>query len=119
MDIDRFQQTNAIRGSRWHQGDLTQWSELEWAGAMCGEAGEAANVAKKIRRLSLSLPNREADLTQDDSSALREKFGDEVGDTIIYGLLLLSVLGFNASEVIGRVFDRKSVEYGFPERAEE
>jgi len=117
LDLDKFQTTNAIRGRRWHQGDLTQWSLLEWAGAMCGEAGEAANAAKKLRRLDLELPNKEAGIPKADMDALREKLADEVGDTIIYGLLILSVLYVSASQVIARVFDRKSIEYGFPERA--
>ncbi len=29
---------------------LEGWNPLEWAGALCGEAGEAANIAKKLRR---------------------------------------------------------------------
>lgn len=119
FDLDAFQSTNAVRGRRWHQGDLTQWSLLEWCGAMGGEAGEASNVAKKLRRLDLSLPNKEAGISKDDVELLKEKLADEVGDTMIYGLLILSVLGVKASDVIERVFDRKSVEYGFPERARE
>ena len=117
MKIDAFQATNAARGRRWHQGDLSQWSLLEWCGAMAGEAGEACNVAKKLRRLDLSLQNRDAGQTNADAGPLREKLADEIGDTMIYGLLILSNLGVNASDVIERVFDRKSVEYGFPERA--
>jgi NTP pyrophosphatase (non-canonical NTP hydrolase) len=115
--LDAFQAANAARGRRWHHGDLGQWSLLEWCGAMAGEAGEACNVAKKLRRLDLELPNKEAGLTVNDSEQLKEKLANEVGDTLIYGLLILSCLGVTASDVIARVFDRKSVEYGFPERA--
>lgn len=117
MRIDEFQAVNANRGRRWHHGDLSQWSLLEWCGAMAGEAGEACNVAKKLRRLDLALPNKEAGLTNADADALKQKLADEIGDTLIYGLLILSDLGVDASAVIARVFDRKSVEYGFPERA--
>ncbi len=117
FDLDRFQAVNAERGRRWHQGDLTQWSPLEWAGAMAGEAGEAANAAKKLRRLDLQLPNRDAGLTRDDAAPLRAQVAKECADTIIYALLLMSVMGVNASDVIAEVFDQKSVEYGFPERA--
>lgn len=90
---------------------------MEWAAAMCGEAGEAANAAKKLRRLDLQLPNKEAGLTQADAAPLRTKLANECADTIIYALLLLSLMGEDASIVIARVFDRKSIEYGFPERA--
>lgn len=117
LDLDQFQSINAHRGRRWHQGNLSQWSALEWAGAMAGEAGEAANAAKKLRRLDLSLPNREAGLTKDDAALLRAQVAKECADTIIYALLLMSLMGVNASDVIAEVFDHKSIEYGFPERA--
>lgn len=117
LNLSKFQQTNATRGTRWHQGDLSQWSLLEWCGAMAGEAGEACNVAKKMRRIDLMLPNKEAGLSTRDIVGLRNKLANEIGDTIIYGLLILSNLGLDASEVVEYVFDRKSIEYGFPERA--
>ena len=117
MDLREFQDVNAARGNRWHHGNLLQWSLLEWSGAMAGEAGEACNVAKKLRRLDKELPNREAGLSVVDSDALRAQLAREVADTVIYGLLIMSALGVDASEVIASVFDRKSIEYGFPERA--
>ena len=93
------------------------WSLSDWMLAATGEFGEAANVAKKLRRLDLALPNKEAGLTRSDAEPLKEKLAEECADTIIYALLLMSLMGVNASSVIERVFDRKSVEYGFPERA--
>jgi NTP pyrophosphatase (non-canonical NTP hydrolase) len=117
MDIDDFQRANAIRAKRWHNDGDTQWNLLEWAGAMCGESGEAANTAKKIRRLAQKLPNLVAGLQDSDEPRLREKLATEVADSIIYGLIILSELDVDASDVIGDVFDKKSIEYGFPERA--
>lgn len=117
MDIDKFQRINAIRAKRWHKDGQTKWNLLEWAGAMCGEAGEAANVAKKIRRLDQDLPNLEAGLQNSDALLLKMKLANEVADAIIYGLIILSELNVNASEELADVFDKKSVEYGFPERA--
>lgn len=117
IDIDQFQEMNAQRGKRWHGGDLNQWNLLEWAAAMAGEAGEACNAAKKVRRLELDLMNRVDGAEDRDIEALKWKLANEAADTLIYSLLLLSVLGVRASDVIERVFDRKSIEYGFPERA--
>lgn len=117
LDLDSFQETNARRGRRWHNGDLGQWNLLEWCAAMAGEAGEACNAAKKVRRLELSLPNKVDGVENADLEALRQKLANEVGDTMIYALLILSVLGVSAADVIARVFDRKSIEYNFPERA--
>ena len=117
FDLNKFQAINAVRGCRWHQGDTSQWTPLEWAGAMCGEAGEAANAAKKLRRLDLHLPNREAGIPKTDVDKLKLHVAKECADTIIYALLLMSEMGVNASDVIAEVFDQKSIEYGFPERA--
>lgn len=117
MDINIFQTVNARRAMKWHNGDLEHWTILEWAGAMCGEAGEAANVAKKIRRIHQHLPNREAGTPVSRLDQLKHKLACEIADAIIYGLILLSVLGVDAGKIIAEVFDKKSEEYGFPERA--
>lgn len=116
MNIDQFQQINVQRAGRWHN-DLNDWSLLEWAGAMAGEAGEGCNAAKKIRRLDLHLTNKEAGIDKNDLFVLKDKLACEVADTIIYGLIILSILNYDASRIIKSVFDQKSVEYGFPERA--
>ena len=41
---------NRKRCRRWHGGDSEGWTGSDWSNAMCGEAGEAANVVKKLRR---------------------------------------------------------------------
>lgn len=117
LDIVEFQRINEIRAKRWHNDGATEWTLLEWAGAMCGESGEAANFAKKIRRLEQKLPNKEKGLDKSNENELRMKCAIEVADSIIYGLILLSKLDTNAAVVLAHVFDEKSIEYGFPERA--
>lgn len=115
MNISEFQKKNELRAIRWHKGG--DWNLLEWAGAMCGEAGECANVAKKIKRLDTDLPNREAGLSNSNRELLMAKMADETADTIIYGIIILSRLGVDASMILADKFDQKSIEYGFPERA--
>jgi hypothetical protein len=138
FDLEAFQHINAMRGRRWHQGDTSQWTPLEWAGAVTGESGEmteslleltllglaifskagnAANAAKKLRRLDLHLPNREAGILKSDVDKLKKQVAKECADTIIYSLLLMNEMGVSAADTIAEVFDQKSVEYGFPERA--
>lgn len=117
MNISEFQRINAIRAKRWHQDGKTNWNLLEWAGAMCGEAGEAANVAKKARRIEMELPNKLSGLDISNYPELRFQLGREVADTIIYGLIILSELDLDASAVLSDVFNKKSNEYGFPEKA--
>lgn len=118
MNIDMFQRVNQLRAKRWHGGNTDQWSLLEWCAALCGEAGEAANVAKKLKLLDNALPNREAGLSKDDRAVLEYKLAREIADTMIYALIILSQLDERASQVIASVFDQKSIDYGFPERAE-
>jgi hypothetical protein len=77
----------------------------------------ALHAAKKIRRLQLELPNREAGLQVSDEQMLRHKLACELADTIIYALIGFSVIGYDASDQIAHVFNQKSEEYGFPERA--
>lgn len=118
MRINELFNTSIERAKKWHPGGIEEWSALEWAGAMCGEAGEAANAAKKLKRVESKLQNINAPgRSLIDIEAARAQVGDEVADTILYGVLLMARVGItDPEEVIRRVFNRKSEEYGFPER---
>ena len=37
MTVNDLVNTSIERAKRWHDGDIAQWSTLEWAGAMCGD----------------------------------------------------------------------------------
>lgn len=118
MSINELFQTNVKRCLHWHKNGIEEWSPLEWAGAMAGEAGEAANAAKKMKRMeteTASINKGERHYTQKIQAA--EAVGKEVADTIIYGLLLMARVGITDPEAVIRdVFNKKSEEYGFPER---
>lgn len=115
-------EANAARVERWH--GINDWSPLEWAGAMCGEAGEAANFAKKLKRAQTGIQNKDGRLAADvfgeaQIALYRRSVVKEVADTIIYGLLLCLAAGEDADAVVATirdVFNEKSKEYGFPER---
>lgn len=111
--IRDVQRTNAERCQRWHGHPSQQWSGLEWAGAMCGEAGEAANVAKKLRRLEQGMIGNGPD---DDAPHLTEKLADECADVFLYLCLLASHYEIDMTSAIRAKFNRKSEEQGFPER---
>ena len=52
-----------------------------------------------------------------DVDTARVKVAEEVADTILYGLLLMARVGIsNPEEILAKVFNVKSEEYGFPER---
>jgi len=118
MRINEVFNTNIKRTQRWHPGGIEEWSALEWAGAMAGEAGEAANAAKKLKRVESKLQNINAPgRSLIDVGEAQHEVAKEVADTIIYGLRLMSRVGVvDAEAVIREVFNKKSEEYGFPER---
>lgn len=117
MDIFELQKTNAERAKRWHNNGKSDWNLLEWCGALCGEAGEAANIAKKIRRLDMSLPNKEKGVDKINDELLKAELAKEIADVIIYGLIIMDKLNVNGAVIIADIFNQKSIEYGFPERA--
>ena len=118
LTLKRIFETSVSRAKRWHPGGIEEWSALEWAGAMCGEAGEAANAAKKLRRIELSMQNidkRAMPLTTEAEAKLL--VAQEACDTILYAILLLARVGIiDPEQILCDVFDSKSEEYGFPER---
>lgn len=118
MEINSLFAVNVSRCKKWHPGGIEEWSALEWAGAMAGEAGEAANAAKKLRRIDSKLQNINAPGRMlIDPDEVRMHVAEEVADTILYGLLLMARVGVADPEsIIREVFNRKSTEYGFPER---
>lgn len=104
------------RCKRWHKGvGVEDWSGLEWAGAMAGEAGEAANVAKKLKRLEGGLRSLKG-RKRDQRARLVQQLGKECADTFLYLDLLAARYGIDLGRAIVEVFNAKSEEYGFPER---
>lgn len=119
LDFSTLQDTNLQRATRWHQNGIEDWSPLEWAGAMAGEAGEACNAAKKLKRIDGSLQNlntEEGRIAINTVVKAKDAIAHEVADTIIYGILLLSRINRNAAEAVRECFNRKSDEYNFPEK---
>lgn len=111
---------NLSRVQKWHA--LEDWSPLEWAGAMCGEAGEAANYAKKFKRIESEIANNDKrmfglEVPKDQLlEKYREGIGLEVADVFIYGVLLCARVNVDLVACIRTAFNTKSIEYGFPER---
>jgi NTP pyrophosphatase (non-canonical NTP hydrolase) len=107
---------NRQRCVRWHPGFPTddEWTGADWSNAMCGEAGEAANVVKKLRRVECSLQGR----ADPPPPELLVRLGEELADTIIYADLLASKYGVDLPAAIVRKFNAVSIREGLPERLE-
>jgi NTP pyrophosphatase (non-canonical NTP hydrolase) len=116
MDIAHIQNVNRQRADQWHNGDFFNWSGLEWAGAMCGEAGEAANVAKKLRRVEMELDGNAKSERPLVPVELVDKLAGELADTFLYMCLLASRYNISLEHAIIAKFNAKSEEMGFPQR---
>lgn len=84
---------------------LHAWSAAEWACAMAGEAGEACNVAKKIKRLETGTNTAKDPATLDECRVL---MGKELADTVIYADLLAASLGIDLGAAIRDKFNEVS-----------
>jgi hypothetical protein len=118
MTIDELVQKLLSRTDRWHPGKgLSAYTVLEWAN-VAGEAGECCNAAAKLRRMELGIRtlNLEPGRQYPDMDAARLKVAKEAVDAIFYALQTIVAVGHIPEETIIKVFNQKSIEYGFPER---
>jgi NTP pyrophosphatase (non-canonical NTP hydrolase) len=110
LGFDELRETNMDRLVRWH-GE-SDWSLADWSNAMCGEAGEAANVVKKLRRLETD--------TDQGLGRPRDEYvfdlGKELADVVIYADILAAKVGLDLGECVRSKFNEVSARYDFPER---
>ncbi len=111
LSFATLRRINLERCGHWHPTGLTEWSLSDWAVAFMGEAGEALNVVKKLKRDGDAVTGN--DDTRDELIA---KLGEELADTIIYADLLAARAGIDLGRAVVEKFNKKSVELGFRER---
>jgi NTP pyrophosphatase (non-canonical NTP hydrolase) len=114
-DLRIIQGVSARRSARWHHQDTVPWSLADWSNAMCGEAGEAANVVKKIRRIETGTVGVHNG-GETDLLTLRAKLGEELADTVLYAVLVADEAGVDLATHVVAKFNAVSVASGFPER---
>lgn len=86
---------------------LWEWSPTDWACAMAGEAGEACNAVKKLRRHA-SGTNKGTD--PQTEAAIVAGVGSELADLVIYADLLAARLGIDLGAEVVRKFNQVSRE---------
>lgn len=113
LTFEGFSRANAERAAHWHGGDIREgnWTGADWSNAMCGEAGELANVVKKLRRdetghVGSLDPNR---------AGLLKALADEMGDVYAYLDLLATYYGVDIAKAIADKFNAVSAREGFTE----
>lgn len=117
LSFAQLHSINHLRALRWHPRGLEEWNLAEWSNAMAGEAGEACNATKKLRRLECGMQQAAGDTPAPRTIAeARERIAKEVGDTVIYADLLARQAGFTLEECVRRAFNQVSEREGFPER---
>lgn len=113
LTFDQVSKTNRARCQRWHPGfPADSWTGADWSNAMQGEAGEAGNVVKKLRRAELNTRGA----LDPSVETLRQQLGDELADTVIYADLLAQFYGLDLASCVARKFNAVSAREGFPER---
>jgi len=117
LTFSEFSAINKARGERWHQGNLAMWSVSDWLMAMAGEAGEACNAGKKLRRIEEKISNLSADPYRQltDVEQALDTIAEELADTVIYCDLACSRIGRSLVKAIIMKFNETSERYHFPE----
>jgi len=116
MSITFESAANAIRERSvcWHANDTEPWILLDWSNAMAGEAGEACNAVKKLRRIQTgSHLNGQSAKTLEEA---RYNIAREIGDTIIYAFHFAEAIGWSLEDCLRESFNRVSEKNGFPHR---
>jgi NTP pyrophosphatase (non-canonical NTP hydrolase) len=117
LSFEDFRAINAKRCVRWHKEGIDEWSVSDWAVAMVGEAGEACNAIKKLRRIECDAANiNDADRQLSTRAEAIKQIGEEIADTLIYLDILALRLGLNLADEVIAKFNKTSERYGFPER---
>ena len=108
-----LREQNEARARRWHPGfpEDDDWNGADWSNAMCGEAGEAANVVKKLRRIETG----KVGTRHVTESGLLVDLASELADIVIYADLVAAKYGIPLSTAIVRKFNEVSERHGFPE----
>ena len=112
LDFAVLRVVNAARLRRWHDPESEPWTGADWSNAMCGEAGEVANVVKKLRRHE----TRTSPQGDPDELTLRAWLASELADVVLYADLLAKHYHIDLGGAVIAKFNLKSEEQGFPER---
>jgi NTP pyrophosphatase (non-canonical NTP hydrolase) len=103
LSLDELRRTNETRRVEWATRDGSRpWCGADWSNEMCGEAGEAANVVKKLRRLETGY---KSPFTEDE---LLVRLGEELADVIICVDLLAMYYGIELGLITKLKFNETS-----------
>lgn len=104
LTFEHLKKMSAVRNTQSFAG-CQDWSVTDWGCALAGEAGEACDAIKKLRRLESGVrsPRNPANF-----GAAKLAVGLELADVVIYADLLASKLGLDLGELVKFKFDEVS-----------
>ncbi len=111
LDLEVLRKANVTRCEKsFHK--LDDWSVTDWACAMAGEAGEACNLAKKLRRLTGPTYETGKANTPKSVQEIIAGIADELADVIIYVDLLAARLDIDLDSTVRQKFNEVSRRVG-------
>lgn len=116
LTFEQLAEANRVRANHWHNGfpdNEDGWTIVDWSNAMCGEAGEVANVVKKIRRHDFGLHAANDPPRMD---LVLNNLANEIGDVLLYLDLLAQSQGLSLEACVIHTFNRVSEREGFQDR---
>jgi NTP pyrophosphatase (non-canonical NTP hydrolase) len=102
LDLGRVQVMSRQRNKEWDPD--TKLDYMFFAVELAGEAGEAGNKCKKLRREALGLKG---------STSSIDAVGMELGDVILSACNLANSLRIDLPHYVREAFNQKSKELGF------
>lgn len=112
LTISYASEVNRNRCTLWHDPSADAWSGADWSNAMCGEAGELANVVKKLRRHE----TRTSPPGDPSRGELMSQLEDAIADVFCYLDLVAAHYDIDLATAIVSKFNRVSERSGFPHR---
>lgn len=101
LTFSKFQELNKNRCNTVFHKENEWWAPELWGLAICGEAGELANLLKKVVRGDFTLEER------------REEIEDEIADVLTYCDLLTTRIGSSTETILMRKFNKVSARAGY------
>ena len=100
LDMNKLSNVNAARceSPTGFNHPMEEWSIAEWTNAICGEAGEAANLAKKIIRTRAGVRGNSGTKEQYEAELAKE-----LADIVLYCDLTATKLGIDLWSTDGAV----------------
>lgn len=113
MTFEEFSKANRERceSKNGFKHPLDAWTLSDWFMATMGELGEAANVAKKLKRIHDGVP-----VSLETEADLCHSLKCELADVFIYLDLLFQAVGMDLESSVREVFNRKSAQIGYDKR---